>query len=469
MKEELFRLEYVNVHYKNSLILRQFSMELYKGEVLGIYTKNFSEADCLIATLYGDIKPDSGRILFNGIPLNSMENINDIKTVVISKRSQLVENFSVAENIFIIRKGFKKHYISKKKLEFQTVVMLKKLGLEINAEALISTLSKLEKILVEISKAFILRIPVVIFKNLSSYLSDKDIKKLYNYLDILKKVGLTFVVIDSTGTLLEAYCNRVILLNRGSNIWTFRSGEFKDSILSNFFKIDRDKVINHHKVSGENTDCLELKELATDKLNILNLKLYKGEVLGLIDLEGVQIDELKSILLDRIKFRGEISINGVNTTNIKAYKVLKKGLAVIDEDPSETTLFSGLSGIDNLSFPLSSKVPLFWQKKKYRNNIVKKYEPYFSKVALTKSLKHLDVKDLHTLAYLKWHLYSPDYIVLIKPFSSVDRQLEDLTITLIDLLIQKGIGIIILTSNLWELSRLSSKQNITIQRLTPLT
>lgn len=463
MKEELLRLDYIDVKYYNSLVLKQFSMELYKGDVLGIYTKNFSETECLIDTIYGNIIPDSGRILYNS---------NDFKIVVVSKKSQLIESFSVAENIFVIRKGFKKKYINKRKLEFQATLMLEKLGLSIYPKTLIKNLSKLEKILVEISRAYILRIPVVIFKNLSGFLSDHEIKELHDYMETYRVLGLTFIILDSTGFLMERFCNRVLLLNKGRNIWTFRPGEFSENILSNFFKVDTDRVLHknlEYKGIKGIKGILVINNLSTDILKSLSFKINKGEILGLVDLEGIQLDELKDIFLSKVKYSGDIIINGSTLKVVKTEELLKKGLAIIDEDPTKTTLFSEFNAIDNLALPISSKVPFFWQNKKYRKNIISKYRSYFTEGALLKNLNNLDIRELHSLSYLKWHLYSPDVIILIKPFSSVDRQLEDLTITLIDLLIQKGVGIVILTSNLWELSRLSTKQDITIQRLSPLT
>lgn len=470
MKEELFRLEYIDVEYKGSQKLQKFSMELNKEEVLGIYTRNLSEIECLIDTLKGDLKLKSGRILYRGQPLGIHGGNDDMNILVVYKKFRLIENFSVAENIFVIRKGFKKSYINKKKLESQAGFILDKLGISISPGSLVLKLSRIEKILIEIIRAYILRIPIVIFKNFSSFLSDEDISNLYPYMDIFKRVGLTFIIMDSTEHIIERFCYRVILVNKGHNIWTFIGHEFSESILSRFFGLGNNNVRDVYTNSEEQESILKFTNLSSQRLNRLNISIKRGEILGLVDLEGTQIEELKQIFFGNSRnYKGDINLKGSSIKPITPLELLHRGIAIIDEEPSETTLFSEFYAIDNLAFPLCCKVPFFWQKKRYRENIILTYQKFFTSGALYKRLTELNSRDLHLLSYLKWHLYSPDIVVLIRPFSSVDRLLEELTIFMIDLLVDKGIGIIILTSNFKELSTLSNKHLITIQRLTPST
>ncbi len=468
MKEELFRIEYLDVNYNRSLKLNNFSMELIKGEVLGLYTKNFSEIDCLIDTLRGNIVPLTGRILFKNSPLKFNSPNSSDNLIVICKQCQLISNFTVADNIFVIRKGFKKYFINRSKLEFQAQLMLDKLGINISASSYIQDLTQLEKIIIEITRAYILRIPIVIFKNLSSFLSDEEINQLYPFIILFRDAGLTFIVMDSTGNMMETYCHRVIILNKGRNIWTFRKDEFSENRLINFFGVYENRTVDPILIDDNTEDFFVLNNLESNRLNRLNIVVKKGEILGLVDLEGSGIEEIKNILIGSQKeYSGEIKINGSLLSSSSPLKLLNSGVAVIDEEPSRNSLFRGFNGLDNLCFPLSKKVTFFWQNRRYKKNILQRYRDFFSDGALISRLKNLDSRDLHSIAYLRWHLYSPDMIILIRPFSSVERQLEDLTISLIDLLVKKGIGIIILTSNLWELSTLSTKLPVNIQRLTP--
>ncbi|MGL1890291.1 MAG: hypothetical protein OCD02_01635 [Spirochaetaceae bacterium] len=466
MKEELFRLEHIDASYSGRIRLKKFSMELYKGEILGVLTHNSREIDSLIEVLSKNDVQSSGRVLFKGKPYKDIGK----KVIVIHKKCQLIDNFTVADNIFVIRKGFRKYYINRKKLEFQADIMLKKLGIEIKSNSYIKELTQLEKVLVEILRAYILRIPAVVFKNIYSFLSHEEIDTLYRYLNMFKAVGLTFVILDSTSYIIKRFSSRVIILKNGRNMWTFRDGHFDESIINSFFNLDnniRKPIISSKNIGNE---IIRFDKISNKNLGDLNFSINRGEVLGLVDLEGSATKEIKKILVGESRsYTGNVLFKGRICNRISTRILFKNNIGIIDEDPTKTMLFPDFTAIDNLAFSLSNKVPFFWQRTKYRKHIKSSYSKYFPPGVLDEKVCDLSTNELHSLAYLRLHLYSPDLVILIKPFSSVDRHLENLTISLIELLIKKGIGILILTSNLWELSSVTTKIPINIQRLPPST
>jgi len=200
------------------------------------------------------------------------------------------------------------------------------------------------------------------------------------------------------------------------------------------------------------------------------MQLKKGEVLCLVDLEGSGIEEFKKIIFGEEKnYSGSISINNNIIRKLSSKRLFDNGVVLIDEDPGKTTLFKTFNVIDNLCFPLGNRISNFWNVKRYKKNISLTYKNNFSEDIFNNYISSMDSYDLHSLSYLRWHLYSPDIIILIKPFTSVERQLHVLTMSLIDLLVNKGIGVLILTSNVWELSTLSRIIDINIQRIHPNT
>lgn len=470
MKKELFRLEYLDVDYNGTLRLEDFSMEVYKGEVLGILTKNTREIDCLADVMKGLKLPRRGRISFKGRPLNNKSMEKESRIIVLSRKSQLIDDFNIADNIFVIRKGFKKIYINKKKLEKQTLFMLKKLAIKIPTGTNIKNLNNLEKLIIEIAKSHILRIPVIVLKSLSSVLSDDEITRLYPYIEIFQDFGQTFIIMDSTSSIIRQLSTRIILLNKGRNLWTFMKEDFSEHTLSKLFKIDKNKNSAPFIPEESSEEILNMKNLKSPRLKSLNCLLYRGVVQAIIDPAGTQIEELRKIFTgEETDYGGRIVVRGKSIPSCDPRVLLKNNIGIISENPRSAHLFPQFNALNNLTFPMGQRVPYFWQKRPYRENIQTNYEAYFSKGALLKDLSNLNSQDLHSLSYLRWHLYSPDLIILIKPFSSVDRQLEDLTIKLMHMLLEKRIGLLILTSNLWELSTLSGKLPVKIQRLPPLT
>jgi ribose transport system ATP-binding protein len=470
MKKELFRLEYLDINYKGSLRLEDFSMELYRGEVLGILTKNAREMDCLIEVMKGHKIPERGRISFEGIPLQNHRGLKDSPVIELGKQSQLIDDFKIADNIFVVRKGFRKFYISSKKLELQALIMLDKFSIKIPPSTYIKDLSNFDKLIVEIAKSHILKIPVIVLKSLTSFLSDDEICKLYPYIKKFQDSGQTFIVMDSTSSVIREMSTRIIVLNKGRNLWTFAKKDFSEEIISGFFNIEENEQTYIPASEDAGEEILTFRNVHSKRLNPLSAVLRKGEITGIIDPEGTQIEELKKIFLgEGNEYRGEIFFKNKLISAITPKKLLKYNIGIISEDPASTLLFPHFNALDNLSFTMGKKVPFFWQNNRYRENIYLKYESFFSPGSLGSTIKELTSSDLHTLAYLRWHLYSPDLLILIKPFSSVDRKMEDLTIKLMNELLKKRIGLVILSSNLWELSALSAKLPVKIERLPPIT
>jgi ABC-type sugar transport system ATPase subunit len=94
---------------------------------------------------------------------------------------------------------------------------------------------------------------------------------------------------------------------------------------------------------------------------------------------------------------------------------------------------------------------------KYRKSCIDNYEGFFSKGALSARTESLSIYDQQKLVYLKWHLYNPKVVVCTRPFSSIDVELREITSEMMELLLEKGIGILVLASNYSEINSTGTK------------
>ncbi|MBN2656152.1 MAG: sugar ABC transporter ATP-binding protein [Spirochaetales bacterium] len=464
MKSELLSLEYICTPGKGSPVLQDFSMELFRGEIVGLLTMNSREISSLVEILTGQTAPQSGRISYNNKPLLSSYPGRKSPIIVLGRRSQLIDDFNIAENIFVLRRGFGKYLINRKTLEDQAAAMLEKLGIAFPSTSYVRDLSVLEKLIIQIAKSHILRYPVIVLRELSAFLSDDDLARLLPFLKELASGGQTFLVLDSTSSVVGKVSSRVLLLHKGRNLWNFREGEFSPALLERFFKVDRGSPPSGPDTESPGELVLSLEDGASA------LQARKGSVLVAIDPEGGRICRMMEFLKGcgaagdlKLRLRGRI------IPQPGPRLLLKKGIALIGEDPLEGQLYPQLSALDNLVFPMGEKVPFFWQRRRFRENVARQYEALFSSDALNCRISALSSTDRLTLAYMRWHVYSPDLVILFRPFSTVDGRLEELIISHMSRLLEKGIGLLILTSNLWELSALKEKLPVQIQRLPPLS
>ena len=109
-----------------------------------------------------------------------------------------------------------------------------------------------------------------------------------------------------------------------------------------------------------------------------------------------------------------------------------------------------LTALDNLCLPASRKARGFWLKPAYRASCEREYAPYFAPGTLRKYPDQISAQERHKLVYCRWHLFCPAVVVCIRPYSSVDKTLEEISAHFIGVLRQKGIAVLILTSNAAE-------------------
>jgi len=364
MKRELLRMENITIKAEGMKILDNIFINLFKCETLGIFVYNSAEKKHLIDLLFGGVAIESGKLYYNNTQVN-YKNYADMarrKTVLIQSNCKLIDNLTVADNIFVVCQKFTHYMINNKVFIERTHALFKKLGLDIDPKKPAHALSGFEKIAVEISKAFGLGAEIIILKDLSGYLSDSELNLLIMIIEKLKKNGISLIMIDSFADVLKQFADRLFVMKNGKNVWTFKKDQFEqfdDDILGRFFYKPLNTI--SEKLCEKNKIVMKFENVTTSKLQPLNFEIRSGEILSIIDREGLCIDEINKILIgENTTFSGQIFIEGNMFKTSKHWESIKKGLAFIVENPTETMLFKDRTVIDNLCFAAMGKVKNLW-------------------------------------------------------------------------------------------------------------
>jgi len=448
MKREILRIENITTMDKGIKTLDDFFLNLYQGELLGVFVNNTTEKKHLIDLIYGNVEVERGRICYDNMPVTYEDyvGIRKNKISMIQSTSKLVDDLSVADNIFVIRDRFGRYIIDRRVISVQTRNLLEELELEMDPHKLSYLLSDYERTVIEVVKAYGLGAKIIILKDLSSYLSDSELDRLLPIIDRLKGSGVSFIMIDSFAQILSQFADRMFVLSNGRNVWTFKSGQFSEDILNNHFNTSGQEIPGDAYVRKE--QALRFEGVSTNRLEPLSFEIHSGELLCILDHDGREIDEITKILnCTSISHEGKVYVGGKPFCCHSPDEAVKNGLALMVENPRETMLFKDITAIDNLFFVSGNKENSFWMNTKYRKSCVEAYESFFEKGVLSRQTKNLSVYDLQKLAYLKWHFYNPRVIVCIRPFSSIDAELRTVTAEMLRLLLEKGIGILVLASN----------------------
>ncbi len=478
MRRELLRLEGVSYGQAGHATLSGFCMELRAGEVLGIYSTHKAIGNDIVGLIAGRIGADCGRIYLDNepSPFDEADAHRQRKVGVIHSARTLIDVLSVAENIFVIRSGFKAGLIDMALLKRQTRQLIDEFGLTLAPDTLARKLSAHERCQLEVLKAIALGAQLVVLHDLSSFLSDFEIARLFDLVQRLTARGIGFVLVDHSPQSLATYADRVIVVKHGRNYWTFARGELSDEALALCYS--RHRAGAARAADTDNADnatasapadapaALSFAGVSSGVLDDVSFALAAGDELCIVDPQGQAIDEIRRLLNgDHPPTGGRISVGGRPYTARNGWEALDQRVAFVAEDPAQTMIFRDLPAIDNLCLPASRKARGFWLNPAYRASCEREYAVHFAPGTLRKYPDALSAQDRHKLVYCRWHLFCPAVVVCIRPYSSVDKTLEAISAQFIGELRRKGIAVLILTSNAAEAEL--AGQKITLDQKKP--
>lgn len=453
MKHEVLRLEGITFGEHGQDTLNDFHLALYAREILGVFSNFAAVKNTLVEVIAGRKDARSGRIYLDGEPSppNEITGNRYRKVGVVHSARALVDDLSISENIFVMRKGFKAQVIDTHLLYVQTQQLMDEFGLSIEPESLARDLSGVERCSVEIVKAVALGARIVVLQDFSSFLSDSEIEHLLNLAAQIKKRGLGLLMVDSSVSHLSNYADRVIVIKKGRNFWVFGRGEINERAMKSCFSIeqmiDRSSEAIAPTVTIEKSEALVFDQVQSGVLDPLSFTLHQGDELCIFDQDGQGIEEIKALLSgERQPGSGRILTNGEQLLARNVWQALDQKIAFIVENPADAMIFRDLTAIENLCLPASRKAADFWINPVYLASCMGEYAQYFESGMLKKYPDELSIQDLHKVVYCRWHLFNPRLVVCVKPFSSVDKSLEEISAFFIGLLLKKGIAVLILTS-----------------------
>ncbi len=459
MLEELLRVDDGRLKKGGQELIKGLDIQIYKGEILGLFADNIREKQCILDIFNGEARLDGGRIFYEERRIWDYEaaGIFKNKIAVIESKSKLVSNLTVAENIFVVRKGFRKYFIRDRQLFRQAATLMSDFKLDLRPDEYAGGLTPLMRCMVELVKAYATGHRLIVCSDFTGFLSSIEVKNVLQTIFWLKKRGVGFIMVENYDELLSEYSDRLSVIHNGKTIRIFDGRDVaRNTVYSLLMGENEERSAQFITSSDSQQDMrhplmFELQKVCSRSINDLNLQLHPGEIISVLYQEEECGSEFISLLTGEIEPEsGEMLLASSRYRPTGLWDAIKKGICFIDEDPIGSMLFYDMSVLDNLMFSMSNKVSGLWFHKKYRRSLMKYLEPIFGREALESPMSKLEPAMLQKLVYTKWLLYMPKLIVCKKPFSAVDVHMRQVTFQLIDAFLKKGIAVIILTSNTSE-------------------
>ncbi len=465
--KEIIRVENLAYTEKNHDVIGCVSFAVPIGAVMGVYTTNTYEKDVLVDLLIGMKKPSYGRIFFDEQQVNLFEADYLHKDVYcVDTSNKVVDDLSVAENIFVLRKNFKGLYTSIRLYVKECQRIFDEAGLGINPKCYGYQLNVVEKKIVEFYKAYILSYKVIVIKNISAILTDVEMDLFFRHIEILKKKGVSFIVVDSYPNIINRVADFSILINKGLCVWTFGEGELAQNSLEMLYASHpQTHYPQIRDASMYKKNSVRIHGLTTEVIQYLSLTIKQGELRMLFDNNGKGITSFLEIFKGDIDYDGIVEINGKSMPKSNVYKAYWEDVALIEDVDPIYSLIQDFTLLDNLCYPVSNEIPDFWMTSSYKDAIHKGYLKYFEAEDLRIYEKEWSKHDALVASYLRWHIKCPPLIICYRPLSTLGREFEDVTLNMLQLLLERGISVLLLTSNYLETILVREHFNINFERM----
>lgn len=456
MKTEILRMEDVFATSHGVRLLDGFRMYLFMGETLGLIINNAYKRSLVVDVLCGNREVDLGRVYYQDQQVDPEEYtvLSRRRVACVGGKSFLIQDMSVAENIFVIRSRFKKIFVRRRTLNKQADILLKPFSVDASPLTPVKSLTITQRIQIELIKASATGARIIILYDLSRFLSAADISAVFETVNKLKRDGIAFLLVDTYLDVLCKFTDRMLVMDSGRMIRSFEKDMYDEKTVEAVLFSGGEK-----KPSGESHELapkvLEIRHVSTNKLQDISLTLHKGEAVSLLDMDDSTNEALFQVLVGGAAYEGVLALEG------EAYKprhlkhALKKGICVISENPTETMLFPHLSAQENLFLGMAGRVRFFFGRNKFRRSLTQNYRELLPQEILEcQDIRTLGNEDLQRLVYCKWLLFHPKLLIVLKPLSVTDPHLSQVTQELIGQYTRQGTCVLILSSNPSEAYRL---------------
>jgi ribose transport system ATP-binding protein len=456
LKREILRMNHVSCLDSRMPILDYVSMQVFETEVYGVLCLGYHGIDKLVELICWNSRIQNGQIIYREELVNSVDIGDNSRNHValIGRNSRLIDDLTLADNMFVIREGVKKFLINKSVIEKQAQMVIDELQLHLSPAIQIKELGVYDRLVAELLCALIEGNSLIILWQVSDLISSEELPRFHSLIRKLAQMGKTFIYIYNHHEVLQQVCDRIAIFNGGRIQKVFLNSDKMHDYMVRFYakygyeKMLRLKAKADSKQSVKDLQpVLKLDGVKAGNINDLSFSINPGENVLLFDKSNTIIEDLMGLFAGTIQpEHGTVElpsalINGKSNAG-------KIGL--IQRDPVSNTLFPHLSFIENLCFQIANKIPLFWQKTKLQKSIVNEYQSELGDLLEAPNLFDMKSKDLYTLIYYRYLLSKPDLVVCQQPLSDADMYLRTHILSLITKLHEKGIAALVLSTELYD-------------------
>ncbi|MBN9008585.1 MAG: sugar ABC transporter ATP-binding protein [Rhizobiales bacterium] len=461
-------IENVSKSFPGVRALDNVSLYLKGGEIHALMGENGAGKSTLIKIITGVHRPDSGRVLLDGKPVEFPTPRAALAAGIgaVHQERNLIPRFSVGENIMLERLPVKGGLVDYEAVHREARRFLDMLDRGIDTRVEVRTLSVAQMQIVEIAKALSLEARVLLLDEPTASITEHETAALFTLLRKLKSEGVAIVFVSHKLEEVFAIADRVTVLRDGRIAAANEPmSEMTRQRLVTLMVGREERVAQiRARPSGASEVVLEARGLATSfGHRDVSFELHRGEILGLYGLVGAGRSELARTLFGGGEITGgELRVNGRPVRIASMHEALGRyRMGYISEDRKQEGLILMHSVRENIAITI-------WRKLAGALGLVaprseaRAVMPFVKRLevrtpSINQTVGNLSGGNQQKVSIAKWLAAEAQILVIDEPTVGIDIKTKTYIHELIGEIAAEGVSVLLISSDMPEMITLADR------------
>lgn len=449
--------------------LNKVNFDLRRGEIHALVGENGAGKSTLMKVLTGIHDKDAGEISYLGHPFNprSPKHALSLGIGIIHQELNMMDHLSVAQNVYIGQEStvLGGLLLSEKRQNRRTNELFQRLNIAINPTDRLGDLSVGKQQMVEIAKTVANEnLQILILDEPTAALTTREIEELFRIMRDLAAQGVAMVHISHRLDEIEQIADRVTVLRDGEHAGTRDvQGTSKEDIIK--LMVGRAVYEQPKQASTVREDAdvvLRVHELSAGRMvQNVSFDLHRGEILGFAGLIGAGRTETARAIFgaDPID-SGYIEVHGRPVHISSPEDAVRYGIGYLSEDRKRFGLAIRMSVSENTAMATYDRFSRggfvqFGKIADATNEYVEKLN--IRTPSVEQIVRNLSGGNQQKVVIAKWLIRDCDVLIFDEPTRGIDVGAKSEIYTLMNSLAEQGKAIIMISSELPEILRMSDR------------
>lgn len=464
---KLLELKNISKTFPGVKALHDVNLDLVAGEVLGLCGENGAGKSTLMKILTGIYQADpGGQIWLEGrqVQVANVNHARELGLSIIHQELNLVQDLTVAQNLYLGRPGsHTMGFVHDKKLNQQAQDLFDRLGMALDPRTPMHKLSVARQQMVEIARALSHNSRILVMDEPTAALTVAETESLFGMIRDFISPTTGLIYISHRMPEIQEITDRVSVLRDGEYIGTVTTKDVEmREIVSMMVGREISGEARPRSVVSSDEVVLKVTNLSDEKLlRDINFEVRRGEILGFAGLMGAGRTEVARCIFGADKrSSGTIEIHGKKVPIRSAADAVRAGMGYLSEDRKQfglllqqdvkaNAVMAAMQDFHIGGFILDGKIRTVGEK---YSSLLRVKTP-----SVNQLLGKLSGGNQQKVVIAKWLIRNCDVLIFDEPTRGIDVGAKEEIYELLEQLCGQGKAIIMISSELPEVLRMSHR------------